>query len=300
VYAFYGKAARAMFFSGGQIGLGSGSFLSRIPSTFPGSAQFMFFLLTAVACCAALMALERCRMGLVRAWIILCVDCVALLTGGERGAYIYLPMLLALIALGTGGAQGLLRMLPTMAASLGGAVLLFGGAAAGLYSMVSTLVGMYGQRLFTHDLAQALQTTLLGLGPGMDSQAAWHYSGAGSLAWIENWWAKTIYELGLPGLVLVAGIWLSIVGRGWAGSRAIHDRRLRRVASCCVAYIMVMLYISFKATPLDTDPSNVYMWIVAGLLMRVPSLATPAPETAHQPPSNNAEPRMVRGARMAL
>jgi hypothetical protein len=167
-------------------------------------------------------------------------------------------------------------MLPAMAGSLGVAVILFGGAGWGLYSLISSLVGSYGQRLFTQELISALQTTLLGFGPGMDSQAAARYGNQVGFVWLsESWFARSIYELGVPGLVLVVSIWLTILWRGWTKSRTIEDRQLRHVGVCFVAYLIVMLIASFKSTPLDQDPSNVYMWLIAGLLLRLPWLAPP-------------------------
>jgi hypothetical protein len=277
VYRWYGKAASAMFYKG-YFKLGGQAFLTRIPSTFPSPAQYEYFLLTSVACGFALLALEResKRVGLT--WAIIGADCIAALTSGERGAFIYVLFLLALTALWTGGVKGLLRMIPTAVGSLGATVLLFGGAAAGLYSLISQVTVAYGQQIFTQQITQALQTAVLGLGPGMDSQAAGHYGGeSASFAWLaEGWWSRVIYELGLPGLALIAGIWLVIVWRGWMIWRCLQDRALARVAACLVVYVIVMLYVSLKSTPLDQDPSNVYIWLVVGLLPCLPGIAAVA------------------------
>src|SRR5579883_2587679 len=152
VYGWYGQAAQAMFSKGGAFDLGNSQFVSRIPSTLGSVGQYNYFLLTSVACGLALLRLEHEPKRVALTWAIFAGDCVAALTSGERSAFVYVPLLLALVALGTGGIKGLLRMVPTVAGSLWVAVLLFGGAGAALYAMVSNATIVYGQQIVTQEL----------------------------------------------------------------------------------------------------------------------------------------------------
>ncbi len=274
VWSWYGKAAQAMFANGGGADLGDKQYLFHIPSTFPSQGQYSYFLLMSIACGFALLGLECDPKRIGLAWAIIGCDCIAALTSGAKAAFLYVPILLALIALGTRGVKGLLRMIPMAAGSLGLTVVLLGGAGAGLYALVSQATAVYGQQILTQELAGALQTAALGLGPGMDSGSAGHYSGNdATFVWLaEGWWAQVIYELGIPGLALVAGIWLVILWEGWTIRRALQDQVLARIAVCMVAYIIVMLYASLKAVPLNQDPGNVYIWIAVGLLVSLPGL----------------------------
>ena len=95
----------------------------------------------------------------------------------------------------------------------------------------------------------------------MYTQAAYRYSGiysaTGVLSWSENWMAKSIYELGIQGLIAVVLVWGTILVRGWHASVSCPDQSLRNGARCLLACCVTMLFLSFKATPFDTDPSNV-------------------------------------------
>ena len=79
-----------MFFNGTKFALGGSSYLYRIPSTFPGEAQYLFYLLSVTACTTALTFLERSSVRTTIARALLLMNCVATLVCGERGAFIYL------------------------------------------------------------------------------------------------------------------------------------------------------------------------------------------------------------------
>lgn len=278
VYSLYGRAADAMFFKGISFTLGDGNFLSRIPSTLPASAQYMYFLFGAITCGMALTFLETAPGSVRGAWLVVMLGSVALLTSGERGAFIYVPFFFIALSLLLGGFSSIARLAPVLGGSFLTAVLLFGGAGYGLFTLVSGLVSLYGGEIFTghggQSIPRIIESAGIGLGPGMDTQSAFRYGAAfQQLTWVESWYGKVAIETGVVGLILVLCIWAIILWRGWHLTRALAERRLQRVGMCCLAYLLTMLFIAFKASPFDTDPANVMIWIFAGLLLRLPDLA---------------------------
>jgi O-antigen ligase len=91
---------------------------------------------------------------------------------------------------------------------------------------------------------------------------------------IENYYAKVAYELGLPGLVLVATLFAWIIWSGWRVTRQAGDE-LRPCAAALTAFAACIALNSFKGWQLDLDPINVYFWVFAGILSGIPGLDDP-------------------------
>ena len=83
---------------------------------------------------------------------------------------------------------------------------------------------------------------------------------------------QVVLELGLPGLAGAAALmgWL-LVG-GYRSHRRIADPGLRQVSAALLAFVLWTLVYLTKGAEIDLDPINVYFWLFAGILLRLPLL----------------------------
>jgi hypothetical protein len=253
--------------------VGNGSF-GRIPSLFTFPAQFFGFSLSMLV-----PAYATFRSDPVKRWrrvggCAMAAAIVAAFISGIRAAFIFIPMVLALILLLDQGVSGLVG-------AIGGSLLLGWAAVTGLfgialwemYSFVAALFSHYAGEVAYGGLVQALETAPLGMGTGTNTGAArYALTDPTTLVGIENYYAKAVYELGLPGLVVVAGLFLGVIVLGLKTLTEARIPDTRCWASAIVAFAIVMCLNSFKGWLIELDPVNVYYWIFCGLLLKLPAL----------------------------
>jgi hypothetical protein len=87
--------------------------------------------------------------------------------------------------------------------------------------------------------------------------------------WQESYWAKSVLELGIGGLVLVVIIFASILGRGLRVHRRLRDPGLRAVSAAILGLMVWAIAYNVKAQYLDFDPLNVYFWLFTGVLFKL-------------------------------
>jgi hypothetical protein len=235
--------------------------IPRVPSTFTGSSQYFAFALTAYAAGLS-MALRR-RTG----WWSLCalVLGAAAIASGIRAAYVAVPAL-SLIALILAGVP--LRW--TAGAAVAVAVLLAGSSVVG--GSAVRVIGMmpaHAQLQIVHasnEFSSALHAGLFGNGTGWDTNSALRYGASGEQRYIENWYAKAAFELGVAGLTCVVVAFAAIGARLAAAWRRL-DVRSRQSAAAVLALLVVMAGTLFKGPYVDLDPLNVYAWLLVGMLL---------------------------------
>jgi O-antigen ligase len=141
---------------------------------------------------------------------------------------------------------------------------------AALFDLMSELTTSYADEISHRGLVHAVQTAPLGLGTGMNTgPARYAFDDPESFIAVENYYAKAVYELGIPGLFVVAAMFLAIITYGYDVHRQIRDKELRSVSAALLAFIITMTINSFKGWLLDLDPINVYFWLFAGLLFKL-------------------------------
>jgi hypothetical protein len=72
--------------------------------------------------------------------------------------------------------------------------------------------------------------------------------------------------------VLVCLLLASVVARAWRAHASLRDPRLRAVSAALLAFLVWNLAYCAKGQYLDIDPANVYFWLFAGVLARLPYL----------------------------
>lgn len=280
VYGWYGKAAGAVTQDFANVG-GASATINRVPSTFSFVAQYYLFTISMVAIIYAywrgFLSYSQRTAGIGGLLFLLVV--FASVLSGARGAIVAVPAMLFVMLLLDGVSIRLILWLPAVAvAALSGAAVVFGTSLATLLSIVwdhgvaelavNTVQGFH----------QALGQTLFGLGPGVDTVAARYALPTfnpyaligGSLK--ESWWVKLVLELGLAGLAIGVAMLGTIFVRAVRLHRRLRDPQLRSVSAGIVTLIAFVLVSNFKASYLDLDPTNVYFWLLVGVLLKLPTL----------------------------
>jgi hypothetical protein len=271
--ASYGQAAAqtTQMFSVFQIDGGS---LGRIPSIFTFAAQFFGFCLSILVPSYIVWRTDRSHR-----WR--CIGCLAFLgaagasfISGVRAAFVFTPAIVLLTFTLDRGLMGLVK-------GIGWAVLvalivlpgLLGIAITDMYQLVAQLFANYGREVAYGGLIQALHSAPLGMGTGTNTGAArYALNDPSAFVGIENYYAKSLYELGLAGGLIVAALFLAIIVVGFKVRAGAKLAEFRCWASALLAFFLVMFLNSFKGWLLDLDPVNVYYWVFCGLLLKLPIL----------------------------
>ncbi|GAG08068.1 unnamed protein product, partial [marine sediment metagenome] len=90
--------------------------------------------------------------------------------------------------------------------------------------------------------------------------------------WYESWYVKTVLELGLPGFVVILLLFFTLIKRSCLNHIRLKDPILSHVSTALLAFLLWNMIYLLKAQFVDIDPINVYFWLFAGMLMKLPVL----------------------------
>jgi len=273
VYSLYGPLASSVTQEFAQLGLSEDLIIRRIPSTFTFVAQYYIYLITMfpLAVAAFFGARElRWRFLLGLAVIVIAA---AGITSGARGFLAWLPVqVLLLIVLGNRLRWWLLFFamigLAGLAIVAGGVL---GSASKGIYGLVGDYLGF----VFLDQWTAAVRAGgVFGAGVGTATNAARYVlgdspSGAPSL---EVWYAKAVYEIGVPGIVVILLLWAVLLYELWVARRRTLDPPLQSLSGGIVVAFVTSIANLYKGTYIDLDPLNVYFWFLIGLGLALPSI----------------------------
>jgi len=271
--SIYGDAAIQVTQRFAQFEIGETALIARIPSTFTFVTQYFGFTLAMIVPAYALLHLDPTARWRRFAAAVLVLDVLACLTSGARSAFVYLPLLMTLIVLLDRRASAVMfGGAPAIALALSG-VMLLGVDLPVLFDMVLGLGGNYASEIAYGALTSAIYQWPLGEGTGVNTgPARYAFSDMASFEALENYYAKAVHELGLPGLIAVMGLFSSLIVAGFRVRGALGDPRLRSAAAALLAFLITMSINCFKGWQLDLDPINVYMWLFAGMLLKLAAL----------------------------
>lgn len=304
--AFYGEqaaAAASQNFSAFEYG----ATLYRLPSTFTSVAQYSGYLQATIipAYCVA-------RSDVSAAWrryayFLLPLLIIAGLLSGARSAFVFIPAILVFILVADRvlvGAMTWIVATPT--------ILLLTLTVAGfdldrLFGGIGELAIQNAKGVTGGLIVEALEKFPLGTGTGMNTNGARHVAPGGHVLFgYESHYAKTIVELGIPGLLAVTGLYAVMIWRGWQVRYRARGTRWTSVAAAALAFLLLFPIHSLKGWPLDWEPGSVYFWILCGFVCALPRLIdaerTPA-RPAHAPSGLRlrgplgAYPHLLAGAR---
>jgi hypothetical protein len=292
VYRWYGDAAESATQGFVEFDFSGGGSLRRIPSTFSFVAQYFGFLICMIAVSYAwwrgVLARGRLAPAGAAVWLLLLV---ASFLSGARAAFVFVPFLVVLtVVLEARDLRLPIGRLALPSALLVGVTVTVLGVSMG--TLLSHTVGVGVQEfqgVFVNGFRH-VGTTLAGLGTGTDTNGArYAFDQADQFTavrgtWYESWYVKTYVELGLAGLVMVVAILGRLVVAGLRRHAALRDQGLRAVSASLLALLAWTLVYDLKGQFLDLDPSNVYFWLLIGVLAKLPRLDEPEHAETNPPP----------------
>lgn len=279
VYRFYGDAAYAVTQRFAEAQGGGGLTLRRVPSTFSFVTQYYAFTISMIAVTYAYWRLRRVsgRSTRKEPWIWGTLI-VASLLSGTRGAFLFVPVLIVLLlVLDKRGIRLSKLALPVIAYWI--AVVAVLGTSAGIVLANSVNTGL--QELsgtFIDGLLHEIPSSIAGSGSGVNTIAA-----ASALEGVdtealgrgnESWYIKAGIELGIVGFVLAGALMYRMLRLGTTMRARVTDPSLRPVAAAFLAFLIWNAIYGVKGQYMDLDPINVYFWLFAGLLCKLPHLAS--------------------------
>ena len=282
VYNAYGESASAS--TQGLYGTHyeGGGVLRRVASTFPFMTQYYLY------CASMVAAIHAWRSGLpggmgagrtagLALWLTLVV---AALLSGSRGAFLTVPLLLALLWLLSGRRGPALLSLTAGLGALAAVVAILGAnldAVLNLGLEIGSIHVTYGP---WDTIPKILEMSPLGFGAGTASPAARYILesestvGAVRLLNLESFMSATLADLGVPGVVAVAGLLGALLLRALKDHLRLTDPALKAVSAALIALCIWVVVYSLTASYLFSDPVNVYFWLFLGLAARLPSLGS--------------------------
>ena len=284
--AFYGAAAAqaTQGYTSFQIG---GGIVSRIPSTFTFVTQYFGFTLAMLVPSYVVWRSDPIlRWRKLARWIMVLVT-VASFLSGARSAFIFVPLLLGLMFGLDRGFSGVLRAGLYVSVALTSALAISRMGARALFDHVTGLFFNYAVDTAYGDLIQSILQSPLGSGTGTNTgPARYAFERPEDFIALQNYYAKATIELGIPGLLLLCMLFVVLIREGFRMRRRLRTTSLRVIACAILAFLITMALNSFKGWLLDLDPVNVYFWVFAGVLAKLPylGLTKPAPTFSTEGP----------------
>ncbi|HZW23951.1 MAG TPA: hypothetical protein VFF26_00550 [Gallionella sp.] len=266
--AIYGEAAEGATQNFVRFDIG-GEFY-RIPSTFTFVTQYFGFTLSMLVPAYALAKLDDSVSWRRFAMLTLVLAMLASFMSGARAAYFFVPLLLLMAYWLDGMFRGVLKVMLMVVPILFVALYVAGIDPFKLYQLMKELLLTYSDEIAREGLMDAIENSPFGTGTGMNTgPARYAFDDPEGFIGIENYYAKAVVELGIPGLVVVAGLFLILLRQGYRIQSQLRDEGLRGCASVMLAFIATTALNSFKGWQIDLDPVNVYFWVFAGMLLKL-------------------------------
>jgi O-antigen ligase len=275
VYRFYGPAAQAVTQGFAVFDYGSDGRLLRVPSTFSFVSQYYDFTAAMTVVSFAWWQLTRHRLGLV-VWML---ALIASFSSGARSAFVLTPLLVVFMAILARSGRSSTISAMMLLGGAGIASLALGLSASNLLLTSADIGSQEFQAGFLSGIPNALRLTVTGFGTGQATGAARYVLGdsGGSYTYdptfSESWWVKIILEIGVPGLILFGAIFAVLIWRAYKNHRRLKDSQLLPVSAALLGFLIWTLVYLTKGVEIDLDPINVYFWLFAGLLLKLPTLA---------------------------
>jgi hypothetical protein len=209
---------------------------------------------------------------------------------GQRAALVMVPVATVILLVLTGQVVNFKRFIPIAA---GLAILLFVGAAInpGIIeqrwdSFVSRWNAAPPQKFFFNQLEQSKNFIIdrpLGRGVGRATNSTRIF---GATQLIETFQPKLIYELGYPGMIAFQVMLLHLAFLTFRAYRSVKDKSLRSYGASFWVFVG-FITLNTQYYPLDVDPVSVYYWVLAGAILKLPTIDKQVQDEKHQELESN-------------
>ncbi len=268
--AFYGEAAAAAA-SQNFAAFDYGATLYRLPSTFTSVSQYSGYLQATIIPAYCIARSDSSAAWRRYAFCLLPLLIVAGLLSGARSAFVFIPAILVIIMVADRVLVGAMTWVVSIPTILFLTLTVAGFDVEQLFGGISELALKNAKQISAESVADALRQFPLGTGTGMNTNGARHVVPDGTVLFgFESHYAKTIVELGIPGLLVMTSIYAIMIWRAWQVRQLARSTRWASVAAANLAFLVLFPIHSLKGWPLDWEPGSVYFWILGGVVYALP------------------------------
>lgn len=255
---------------------GAGEFF-RIPSTFSFPTQYFGYLISMIPASYVLSVIDPSPKWRRFGQLMIYYVALGAFFSGSRQAFAFVPFTIALLYLFDGRITGFAAGVVVLPLALYAALNIAGIDPITLYGKTQQLAGTYGEEFIFSSPIKALDEFPLGTGTGMNTgPARYAFPGTPFIATLdynpESYYTKAITELGALGLVCVFGMFLAVILTALRTRWLVKIPSLKSVASAYGTFAIVIMINSIKGWQMDLDPINVYFWLFAGFVFKLPHI----------------------------
>ncbi|MGB3310651.1 MAG: hormogonium polysaccharide biosynthesis protein HpsL [Nodosilinea sp.] len=265
---------QARCFVGGSLLYAPSQGQIRLPGTFNAPWQWGWFLISSGFFAFGTAFSDRSPIWRIVGLVSLAAVGVMAVVSGQRIALALVPVTIVGLLVLTGQVANLKRFLPV---GIGLAVILTGFMAQNpvvvserLASFQSRWAASPPQEFVVQQFqwAQKQQEGLLGRGVGRATNAARIF---GKTELVETYHPKLLYEIGPLGLLATLAVYLTLTVATFRSYRSIKDPNLRGYGASMWVFVLFISIFPYYY-PLDVDPVNVYYWLAAGIVLKLPEI----------------------------
>jgi hypothetical protein len=246
----------------------------RLPGTFVAPWQWGWFLISSGFFCFGTAFSDRNPLWRSIGLVALVAVCSLAVVSGQRIALLLVPLTVLGLLILTGQFANLKRFVP---------------AGVGLALILSFLIAqnpdLVSQRWASlqarweaappqvfiqqqFDWARREQTGILGQGVGRGTNSARIF---GQVQLVETYHPKLLFEIGYLGLLATLALYTVLTVVTFRAYRSVKDPNLRGYAASMWVFVLFISFFPYYY-PLDVDPVNVYYWLAAGIVLKLPAL----------------------------
>ncbi len=246
----------------------------RLPGTFNAPWQWGWFLISSSFFAFGTAFNDRSTIWRVIGLAALAAVGIMAVVSGQRIALALVPTTIAGLLILTGQVVNLKRFLPVGL----GLVFLIGVFIVQNPDVVNERVTSFQGRwaaspphafiLQQFQWAQRQQEGFLGRGVGRATNSARIF---GQTELVETYHPKLLYEIGPLGLLATLALYLTLTAATFKAYRSIQDPSLRGYGAAMWVFVLFISIFPYYY-PLDVDPVNVYYWLAAGIVLKLPEI----------------------------
>lgn len=268
--AFHSTSLQARCLFGGSLLYYPPRNLIRLPGTFVAPWQWGWFLISSIFFTFALMQIETKKSWYYLSWFASFLVLTNAVISGQRIALLLVPIFFIILFF--------ITQRKTKNFAIKSGVITFLLIISLSFPVVRQAIESFIKRwnyspppqfivkIFNYSVNNF--QGFFGSGLGTTASAARKF---GDIKLIEVFHGQLIYEMGFLGLISFIVMVSILVFLGWKILNSIQDQSLKNLAICLCIFILFISYNVYYY-PLNVDPVNVYFWLLAGILFRLPDL----------------------------
>ncbi|MEO1093288.1 MAG: hormogonium polysaccharide biosynthesis protein HpsL [Cyanobacteria bacterium J06638_28] len=246
----------------------------RLPGTFVAPWQWGWFLISSAFFAFGTAFNDRSWIWRIIGILAMAMVIMMSFISGQRIALFLVPVAIILLLVLTGKLANLKQFLPIGIGLFLVLAFLYARDPALVNQRIENLQGRWKaappQEFIMHQLQWAAekQRGILGRGLGRATNAARIF---GKIVLVETYHSKVLYETGYIGLVLLLSLFSAITYTTFRAYRSIKEPSLRGYGASLWVFVLFISYFPYYY-PLDVDPVNVYYWLAAGIVVKLPDI----------------------------